>query len=123
MLNKLDKLDEKLDDIKVDQAETRIALEKHERRDEEIHNDVKQMGAEIAHQSKLLGEYNESLREHMRRTELLENKVEPIHKEWLNKKIVKRHNVKTWKKIVAISAGITAVAGALLAINQFISLF
>ncbi len=122
ILNKLDKLDNKLDNIKDDQAETRVALENHEKRDEEIHQDVKKMGSELANQSKLLGEYNQSLREHMRRTQMLEDKVDPMHKEWADRQVIVKHKMKTWKKIAAFIGIAATVVGLLAGIAQLMGM-
>lgn len=118
LLNKLDKLDEKLDHIKEDQAETRIALQNHEKRDEAMCDNVNKMGTELVIQSKLLSEYNDSLREHMRRTKMLEDKVEPMHREWSDRQVIVNHKTNVWKKVVTVIGVITAIAGAIAAIKK-----
>jgi predicted nuclease with TOPRIM domain len=122
ILSKLDKLDEKLDDIKLDQSETRQALESHEKRDEEIHQDVKKMSVELVNQSKMLNDYNQSLREHMRRTDLLEEIVKPIHQDWAERQVVEKHKMKTWKKVVAAIGIATTIVGLIAGVIQLIDL-
>lgn len=122
LLNKLDKLEEKLDQVREDQAETRAALIGHERRDEEIHVEVKKITSELINQSKLLGDYNHSLREHMRRTELLENKLEPIHIKFEEDKLKDSLKMKTWKKVLAILGGLATIAALAVSIAELMGL-
>lgn len=96
--------------------------EKQEKRDEEIRSALSDVGDELSNQSKLLSEYNQSLREHMKRTRMLEDKVEPMHKEWADAKVVEKHKMKTWKKVM-VGLGIAgAVVGLLTGIAQLFGL-
>jgi hypothetical protein len=62
-------------------------------------------------QSKLLSDYNTSLREHMRRTELLEGKVEPMHVKFTEDSIADKIKSRDWKKILMILGAIATVVG------------
>jgi hypothetical protein len=114
LLSKLDKLDSKLDDIKKEQIESRVALQSHEERDKLIHEDVKGAAVQLTEQSKLLAIYNQSLQEHMRRTALLEDKVEPMHVEFKDRQVhdkVKSDRLKRrvkWLGVIGIIIGIVA---------------
>jgi len=121
LLSKLDKLDEKLDGIREEQLLTKVALNSHEDRDKEIHEDVKMMGSDLKKQCKQLGEYNQSLKEHMRRTEMLENKVEPMFVEFQDKKLLAEARNKKLKKWAKIIGAISVVVGIIAGIAQIIS--
>lgn len=116
LLNKLDKLDTKLDQIKDQQVEFKVAFETHEERDKEIQNDVKTMGASVKDQSNLLADYNQSLREHMRRTSLLEAKVEPLHVKYTEDGVAaKLHSqrVKLALKVLGIIATLATIGAGI----------
>ena len=133
ILNKLDKLDEKIDDMIVEKAQQReeirhvraeveqihATLDKHE---SQLHADVKNINDQLAMQSKLLSDYNESLREHMRRTQLLEDKVEPMHTEFTERKMLNKLKSSGWKKAAGVVGGATAVIGLIIAIIQLFDL-
>ena len=91
VLRMLERLDSKLDDVRKSQAEG-------------------QKTAEI--QALRLEEYNESLREHIRRTELLESRVEELEDikklQHAKSSIIARH----WKMLSIIAATISAIAAA-----------
>jgi chromosome segregation ATPase len=101
ILNKLDKMDEKLDDVKDAQADAKVQLAK---------------------QSAQLDDYNKSLEEHMRRTDLLEGMVKPMHKEWTDKQAVEQAKMKTWKKVAAIVGLAATLVGLLAGIAQLAGL-
>lgn len=65
--------------------------------------------SQLDQQSKLLNDYNISLREHMRRTELLEGKVEPMHVKFQEDSIAALIKSRDWKKIVIILSTIATV--------------
>ena len=122
LLSKLDKLDEKLDDIKTQQVESKIALQSHEERDKLIHEDVKEATVQLGEQTKLLGEYNKSLQEHMRRTELLEKKVEPLHVEYVDKEVSKKIKAEKRKKLIKQLTVAGIVIGIIAGIVQIITM-
>lgn len=106
LLNQLEKLDEKLDEIKGQVSETKIALQSHEVRDEQIHEEVKLMGAQLAEQSKHLGEYNKQLEIHiamsknlMKRQDFLDGRLQPLEKDRNERIAVEEHATRRWKKV------------------------
>jgi len=123
LLNKLDKLDGKLDTIREEQLVSKAAFGSHEVRDQEMHDDVKGMGAELKNQSKLLGDYNQSLKEHMRRTEMLENKVEPMFVEFADVKLLQKAKSEKIKKMLKIAGVISVIVGIAAGIAQVLALF
>ena len=123
LLNKLDKLDGKLDTIREEQLVSKAAFGSHEDRDQEMHDDVKGMGAELKNQSKLLGDYNQSLKEHMRRTEMLENKVEPMFMEFNDAKLLQKAKSEKIKKMLKIAGVISVIVGIAAGIAQVLALF
>jgi len=82
ILDKLEKIDDKLDQVKIENVEARKSFDAHEHKDEDRHKDLKAMHAKISDklstQSEQLTEYNYQLKEHMRRTELLEIRQDVI---------------------------------------------
>jgi hypothetical protein len=121
LLNKLDKLDGKLDTIREEQLVSKAAFGSHEERDQEMHVDVKTMGAELKNQSKLLGDYNQSLKEHMRRTELLEDQVKPLYAEYNDKQLLVKLKSDRRKKILKWAGIVSVVIGIMAGIAQIIS--
>ena len=101
ILNKLDKMDSKIDDLKDGQSDAK---------------------AELSKQSNQLELYNKSLEEHMRRTDLLEGMVKPMHQEWTDNKVVDKHKMKTWKKVAAIMGVVGTVVALLVGIAQLAGL-
>lgn len=105
-INRFDKLENKLDE-----------------QTDEVREAVKNIGDELSIQSKLLSEYNQSLREHMRRTKNLEAKVDPLYTEYTEHKVEIKLKMKTWKKVaafigilgtvVALGVGIAQLVGVL----------
>jgi archaellum component FlaC len=94
LLNKLDKIENKIDSVKDEQLT----------------------------QAKLLGDYNESLREHMRRTEILEKKVKPLHTQYEEELLAEKLKMKTWKKLVAAVGIIGTLVGLGVGIAQLLGL-
>ena len=123
LLNKLDKLDGKLDTIREEQLVSKAAFGAHEDRDQEMHVDVKSMNVELKNQSKLIGDYNQSLKEHMRRTEMLENKVEPMFTEFSNVKLLQKAKSEKRKKMLKIAGVISVIVGIAAGIAQVLALF
>jgi septal ring factor EnvC (AmiA/AmiB activator) len=122
---RLDKLESKLDDIKDDnaaikaeQVQFRLTVEKHEAQDETRHLDVKKLLENSEKHSLLLADYNNSLREHMRRTEILEDRLEPVYNDWAEQKVIKKHKIATWKKVAAIIATLATIIGTIITIYQ-----
>lgn len=127
ILDKLEKLDDKLDEVKIDQAKSRESFDAHEDKDEDRHQDVKQMNEKICvrldEQHKSLDEYNRQLEIHIKGVKALEDRqnamwarVEPVvskheqeahAKKWLSDKMKVRMK---WIAYVGTAAGaLTAV--------------
>ena len=109
LLNKLDKLDDKLEEIKDQNIRTSVLLETHEKKDQELREDVRALNAHFTVQARQLSEYNESLREHIRRTELLEGKILPIEKAFNSEQAVEEYQEGKTKRIVMILSGLAAL--------------
>lgn len=116
LLSKLDKLDGKLDEIKEQNSNTKLALQAHEIKDDQIRDEVIKLGGQLHNQSKLLEDYNLSLKEHMRRTEMLENRQDsfdnrilPIEKNIEEQKIVEKHKATKSRKTILIFTIITTI--------------
>jgi len=124
---RLDKLESKIDDIKDQQSslreeniQFRITVEKHEEQDADRHLDVKKLLEYSEKHSNLLSDYNSSLREHMRRTDLLEKKLDPIYDDWVANNVIKTHKIKTWKKVAAIIATLATIIGTIITVYNIL---
>lgn len=101
LLNTLNQRVEKLTD-KVDSANIKLT---ELNKTQEVH-------------SRYLSDYNESLREHMRRTELLETRVDSLEDITKAEK-VKRNFIRShWKRIALIAGVISALASAMWSLVQ-----
>lgn len=80
------------------------------------------LSEQMATQNRLLGEYNQSLREHMRRTQILENKVEPMHELYEEKIVADKIFSKKWKKISIIIGTIATAVGILTGIASLLGM-
>jgi len=85
ILDKLEKLDDKLDNVRVESAESRKTFDAHEQKDENRHRDIKKMGNDIMNR---LGEQTKSLDEY--------NKQLEIHIEGVN--TLKKNQIEMWKR-------------------------
>ncbi len=130
ILNKLEKLDEKLDGIKESNSETKIALEAHTMRDEQIQAEVKKLGESVAEQCKRLGEYNEQLKIHistnhllMARQDELDKKIEPILTERHAEHTARKWLSAKWSRRMKIVGYIGLVLGVIATAVQIITSF
>lgn len=119
LLHRLEKLDNKLEEIKDQNVRTSILLETHEKKDEELRNDVKRLGEHFEVNSKLLGDYNDQLREHIRRTEILEAQVAPIDKAYQTKLAVESYKEDKVKKTLVILGGLGTVIGIIIGVLEY----
>lgn len=124
---KLEKLDDKLDEMNSKHTSNTVTLEHHTRQEDELFKDLKTIGSQLSQQSKLLDDYNTSLREHIRRTEILEEKVEPMFGEYTERKIgeklqLEKDVTKTskWKRHATIFGTISALVALVAGIVQLI---
>lgn len=131
ILDKLEKIDDKLDQVRIETATTKKSFDAHEVKDEDRHNDIKSMHnaiiSEVHNQNNKLSDYNMHLQEHMRRTEILEknqvymqNKLEPLIKDAETKAAVKTYFSEKWAKRLKILSAISITLGIIVTIMKFI---
>lgn len=127
ILEKLEKLDDKVDDIRIENAEVRKSFDLHERKDEDRHEDIKQMNnaiiSQLNCQSDSLKEYNLQLKEHIKRTEILEKRqdefsksIKPIVDKENAKVILNKHLTVKLTKNIKILTMVSLVIGILSAV-------
>ena len=73
-------------------------------------------------QSERLAEYNEHLKEHMRRTQLLEARIEPLEDDLKSRVIKKGFLADHWKKIALVFSILGGLAGTIWSVMQIIGL-
>lgn len=124
MLSKIDtKLDEAVEAIhKVDKD---VALQKASL--EERTNDVNRMYEELKRMNDILQQNTESLREHMHRTDLLEQlalnlnqRLEPIELEKIEQETIKKYRTEQLKKYGKIVGIVATAIGILAAIKPYL---
>lgn len=121
ILNKLEKLDEKLDEVREHNASMRASFNSHVTIDREIHEEVIRLAESIDKHSYLLDQYNQQLEIHMKRTDILETKVLPLVIEKQDRQVVERwrdHKVKTAMKIVG---WLSAIGGFIVIVLDVVS--
>ena len=122
ILDKLEKIDDKLDQVRIESAEARKSFDAHEDKDEDRHQDIKSMHDDIiiqvSSQNEKLSEYNDHLRDHMRRTELLEenqecmqDRLRPLVKAASDKAAVKTYFSEKWSKRIKILTVVSVTLG------------
>lgn len=123
------KIDNKIDDVsdsihKVDKelALHKAAFEQHIKQDELMYEEFKRM-------NDILQQNTESLKEHMHRTELLEDivkkmdaRLSPVEIRHIEEEAVKRHRHDMMMKTAKIVGALTALGGLLVALKPFILL-
>ena len=133
ILDKLEKLDDKLDGVKIDQAESRKTFELHEDKDNDRHAEIKKMHESIQvkldHQHRSLDEYNKQLEIHIKGVKTLESRqdamwarVEPIVGRYEQDRQVKKwlsDGVRTKMKWVAYTG---TVAGTIATILKLLNI-
>jgi Mg2+ and Co2+ transporter CorA len=133
ILDKLDKLDNKLEQVGKENQKIGLSLEAHERRDHEIFASIdesqKQIIKQLSHQSQSLDVYNEQLRDHMRRTDLLEKmhkdlqvSVNPLISAYNSNKAINNWFKTRWKLGILILSGVSLVIGVIFSILNIIKL-
>ena len=134
ILDQLEKLDNKLDQVRLESTKLTEAFKQHEKKDEDIHKDVRDMAAkftaQLDAQCEALKKYNAQLEEHMKRSDLLEKshekmweRVKPVVDKYEEAKIVEKVTSDKWKKWVKISAAVGTVAGAIYTVMKLLDLF
>ena len=133
ILDKLEKLDDKLDQVREESTKLSLSLKSHEQRDEDIHRDVKDMAekfsAQLDEQCKALKEYNKQLEVHIKGVQLLEDgqkkmweRVEPVVKAHEDKKVINNYFSQKAKTRMKWVAGIGTVVGTLYGILKLLSI-
>lgn len=117
ILEKLEKLDDKVDDIQAQGVETKTRLEAQANAIEKTASNLSTMGEKM-------GDYNEQLGIHIKRSEMLEDqhnkyvaRLKPILDEHIDGKAVRKHSAAVWaariKIMTGISLGLTILAGTI----------
>lgn len=116
ILDKLEKMDDKIDDIRTQGAETRVKLDQHDAR-------TKETAKKLEHVDEKLGEYNEQLKIHIRgvenlgnRQDDLWNKVEPVVKEHETKTAVKTYVSEKWALRIKRATYLSIVAATVVSL-------
>lgn len=124
ILHMLERLNEKMDDLSKQQSATKIELEVHVKTskitEENIKADTAEIKQALAKQSEHLRVYNQQLKEHMRRTELLESRLNPIEKDFIARTTKKGFVAAHWKKASVMAAVVSSLAAAGWAIVQIV---
>lgn len=92
ILRMLERLDEKMDNVIQSQADHKSILAAH---------------------ADHLTEYNQQLKEHIRRTDLLEQRLDPVEKDLEARTLKQSFIAAHWKKISVVAGIIAALAGAI----------
>jgi len=121
ILNKLEKLDEKLDEVREHNASMRATFDSHVVIDGEIHEEVVKLGGNISKHSNLLEEYNKQLEIHMKRTDILENKVLPLITQKVEQDTVKKWVDSRWSRVAKIAGWLSAIGGLVIIVLEIIS--
>lgn len=101
IIRMLERLDEKTDDL----------LQKHTDAVMKAHDTA-------TLQNSLLAEYNQSLNEHMRRTDLLESRVKPLEDDLELREISKEIRMARLKRTAVVVGILSAAAGAIWSVIQ-----
>ena len=134
ILDKLEKVDDKLEEVRVKYSRLEQSFKAHEHLDEKIHSSVEEMSKDLNSQMTSMCEsiekYNLLLQEHMRRTEIaekslsiLKDQVTPMYSLYKERNIINTYKSKTWKSYMKWTASVTTVAGAIIAIAKVFELF
>jgi len=110
ILRMLERLDEKMDDLIQRQAEHKTTLDVHVKTEEDLQARNQTI---LSKHSDHIAEYNEQLKEHMRRTDLLEKRVEPLEHDLELRNLKQSFIAAHWKKISLVFGIIGAAAGAI----------
>ena len=115
ILEKLEKIDDKADDIKAQCAETAVKLAAHEEQ-------LRQMASKMA-------DYNEKLGEHMARTEIAERRqdtfeqeIGPILFDFKEKQAVTNYRMRTIAKWSKILGFLSIAVGLIIGISKLMGL-
>ena len=134
ILDKLEKLDDKLDQVRDESSKLNSALKSHEKQDSDIQREVKDMSdkfcTQLEAQRKELQKYNEHLKDHMKRSDLLEashkkmwERVEPVVKAHEDAKVVKKYFSDKARSRMKWMVTIGVIAGSTTAVLKLMGMF
>ena len=122
ILRILERLDTKIDDLVKGTAEQKFSLEAHTKTEEAIregiHDEIICIKEVLLKQTENLIEYNQQLKEHMRRTELLEDRVQPLEKDLIMRQNKTSFITQHWKKVALGVSILGGLGGAIWSIIQ-----
>jgi len=121
ILNKLEKLDEKLDEVRDHSVRMKNSFDSHVVIDKEIHEEVVKLADNIDKHSNLLDQYNQQLEIHMKRTDILENKVLPLITQKVEQDTVKKWVDSRWSRVAKIAGWLSAIGGLVIIVLEIIS--
>jgi hypothetical protein len=121
ILNKLEKLDEKLDEVKEQNIKIKANFDSHAIMDQEMHEQIIKLANNIDKHSNLLDEYNKQLEIHIKRTDILEQKVLPLIIEKKDTEIVRKWWSVRFATILKIAGWLSGVAGFIIILLELIS--
>ena len=87
------------------------SLERIEAKTDKLHDEVTAITVKQEIHTHHLADYNESLREHMRRTQLLENRVDTLEKHTAQERLRESFIRRNWKMLATIAGIGSAIAG------------
>jgi len=134
ILDKLEKLGDKLDQVRDESGKLTSALQSQDKRDEEITREVRDMSdrfcSQLEAQQQELQQYNKHLEEHMKRSNELEKshkkmweKVEPVVKAHNDNAAVQQYFSNRTKRNLKIIAAIGTIVGTITAIAKLTGMF
>lgn len=134
ILDRLEKLDSKLDQVRDESLKLSTALRSQDKRDEDIQREVKEMSdkfcQQLESQRQELQKYNGHLEEHMKRSDILESshkkmweRVEPIVQAYEDEKVVQKYFSEKAKSRIKWIVAIGTVAGSLTTIFKLMGMF
>jgi hypothetical protein len=128
ILNKLEKLDEKLDEVREQNIKIKADFDMHATIDQEIHEEVVKLTDSIDKHSKSLDEYNRQLEIHIKgvntldkKVDILEQKVLPILIEKTDTEVVKKWWSVRFATVLKIAGWLSGIAGLAIVILELIS--
>lgn len=134
ILDKLEKVEDKLEEVRIKYSRLEESFKNHEDIDEKIHQSVEDMADNMNQQmstiSKSLDTYNNLLMDHMRRTEIAEENIKVIHRsmrpllvDHRERGIIEAYADKKWKMRMKWVGGASAVLGLALTIMKLLDIF
>lgn len=134
ILDKLEKLDDKLDQVREEYTKLTLSQKNHEAKDDEIHKDVRDMAEkftqQLDEQCRALHEYNRQLEIHIQGVEMNKDslvkmweRVAPVVEAHEQETVAKRwlsERAKTRIKWITMASG---AVGAITAIMKFLEMF